>query len=79
MTSSPAGVPPGAVETVLEILRGVGGPVRRRKLLEELERRGRRLSLAGLNRILDHTRRSGLTAESPEGVLVSSSSGPNAR
>ncbi len=71
--SAPPGVPPGVLETVLEILRQGPGPIRRRKILEKLEERGRTVSLAGLNRLLDHTRRSGLTVESPEGVRLSPS------
>lgn len=66
--SAPPGVPPGLLDDVLAILKNAGTPVRRRKLLEELERRGRRVSLAGLNRALDHALRAGLTRESPEGV-----------
>lgn len=62
------GIPPGTVEAVLEILRLSPTPLRRRKLLEELERRGRRLSLAGLNRALDLCRRTGRTTETPDGV-----------
>jgi hypothetical protein len=44
--------------------------MRRRKLLEELERRGHRLSLAGLNRALQHCAESGITEERPEGVRL---------
>ena len=66
----PSGIPAGSLEEVLAILRAGPTPIRRRKLLEELEHRGRRISLAGLNRILDHTLRSRLTVESPEGVRL---------
>ena len=67
----PAGVPPGLVAAVLSLLRGHGGgPVKRRALLKELEERGHRVSLAGLNRALDHTGRAGVTRESPEGVRL---------
>ncbi|MGA8663528.1 MAG: hypothetical protein WB809_00435 [Thermoplasmata archaeon] len=65
-----AGIPPGLVDPVLAILRATSIPVRRRKLLEELERRGHRISLAGLNRVLQHCTQSGLTIESPEGVRL---------
>jgi hypothetical protein len=74
MTGSPkppiAGIPPGMVEPVLSILRPSSTPIRRRKLLVELEHRGHRISLAGLNRILQHCAQSGLTRESPEGVRL---------
>jgi hypothetical protein len=66
--STIAGIPPGVVDRVLSILGGSDVPVRRRKLLDELERRGTRISLAGLNRILQHCRETGLTTESPDGV-----------
>jgi len=64
------GVPAGSVEAVLTILRAGPTPIRRRRILEELERRGRRISLAGLNRILDHTVRAGLTLDTPDGVAL---------
>ncbi|HTP53767.1 MAG TPA: hypothetical protein VML94_02230 [Thermoplasmata archaeon] len=62
------GVPPGSVDAVLSILRGSSGPIRRRKLLEALESRGHRISLAGLNRVLQQCAERRLTLESPEGV-----------
>jgi len=66
----PSGIPAGSLEEVLAILRAGPTPIRRRKLLEELEHRGRRISLAGLNRILDHTLRARLTAETPDGIRL---------
>ncbi|MGP8072328.1 MAG: hypothetical protein ACLPZM_04265 [Thermoplasmata archaeon] len=68
--ASPAGIPAGIVEPLLTILGSSSAPIRRRKLLEELERRGHRISLAGLNRVLQHCTQSGLTVESPEGVRI---------
>ena len=65
-----AGIPPGLVEPVLAILTASPTPLRRRKLLEELERRGHRISLAGLNRVLQHCTQSGWTTESPDGVRL---------
>ncbi len=67
---SRAGIPPGTLEVVLDVVRCSGGPIRRRKILAELERRGHRISLAGLNRILEHCSRSHLTEENPEGVRI---------
>jgi hypothetical protein len=64
------GIPPGMVSAVVSILGSTPGPLRRRNLLEELERRGRRISLAGLNRVLQHCAQTGLTVESPEGVRL---------
>jgi len=55
-----AGIPPGSVDAVLGILRSSPGPLRRRKILAELEARGHRISLAGLNRILEHCSRNQL-------------------
>jgi hypothetical protein len=66
----PAGIPPGMVRAVVAILEHSPTPVRRRKLLEELERRGHRLSLAGLNRVLQYCSESGLTVEGPEGARL---------
>jgi Fe2+ or Zn2+ uptake regulation protein len=62
------GIPPGLLGAVLSILGASPHPLRRRDLLEELERRGHRISLAGLNRILQHCAESGLTTEGPDGV-----------
>lgn len=67
---APSGIPPGMIDAVLAILRAAPGPVRRRPLLEELARRGRTVSLAGLNRVLEHTKQAGLTRESEAGVLL---------
>jgi hypothetical protein len=67
-TPDRTGIPPGILDPLLGILRSSRIPVRRRKLLEELEHRGHRLSLAGLNRALQYCQAAGLTIESPEGV-----------
>lgn len=71
MTEAPskAGIPPGSVEAVAAILSRQSAPMRRRKILEALEQQGRRISLAGLNRILQYCRECGLTQESEEGVV----------
>ena len=45
--------------------------MKRRALLDELDRRGHRISLAGLNRILQHCAESRSTVERPEGVSAS--------
>ena len=84
-----AGIPPGTVGPVIEILDASPSPLRRRKLLEELERRGHRISLAGLNRILQRLAESGRSVETPDGVRMKSrggspprevpSSGPSSR
>ena len=63
-----AGIPPGSVEAVLSVLRSSPGPMRRRKILGELEARGHRISLAGLNRILEYCSRTQLTSDGPDGV-----------
>lgn len=42
--------------------------MRRRKILAELEARGHRISLAGLNRILEHCTRNELISDGPDGV-----------
>jgi Fe2+ or Zn2+ uptake regulation protein len=55
---------------VVVILERSAGPMRRRKLLEELERAGRRISLAGLNRTLQQCGESGITTETPDGVVL---------
>jgi hypothetical protein len=72
------GLPPGSVEAVASILAGQRGPMRRRKLLEALDQQGHRISLAGLNRVLQHCQESGLTVEGPAGVALSKrpASGP---
>jgi hypothetical protein len=58
------------VDLVLSVLGSSSGPVRRRKLLEELEGHGHRISLAGLNRILQHCALAGLITERPDGVRL---------
>jgi len=69
-----SGIPPGTVDAVLAILHAAPGPMRRRKILAELEARHHRISLAGLNRILDHCARRQLVRDGPDGVgLVPSS------
>lgn len=70
-----ASIPEGSVGFVMDILKGRSEPLRRRKLLEELEHRGHRISLAGLNRILQVCQERGLTVEGPEGVRCRPSSG----
>lgn len=64
------GIPLGAREAVLEVLRSSATPLRRRRILEELEGRGHRISLAGLNRILEWCVRDRLTEEDPGGVRL---------
>jgi hypothetical protein len=64
------GVPPGLVDAVVAVLRGSPAPVRRRALLEALEERGHRVSLAGLNRTLQACQNAGVTAESERGVSL---------
>ena len=64
------GIPPGMVGAVISVLDASPGPLRRRKILEEVERRGHRISLAGLNRVLQHCSQSGLTVEGPDGVRL---------
>jgi hypothetical protein len=64
------GLPPGVLPAVLAILRRASAPIRRRRLLEELEREGHRISLAGLNRVLQQCSESGLTVESDAGVRL---------
>jgi len=65
-----AGIPPGTSEAVLTILRVGPVPMRRRKILAALEANGHRISLAGLNRILEHLARTQRTAEGPDGVRL---------
>jgi Fe2+ or Zn2+ uptake regulation protein len=64
------GLPPGVLPAVLAILGRPPAPIRRRRLLEELERQGHRVSLAGLNRVLQQCSESGLTVESDAGVRL---------
>ena len=73
-----AEIPPGSMDVVLSILRSSPGPMRRRKILAELEARGHRISLAGLNRILEHCSRSQMTTETPEGVRLRPRPSPGA-
>lgn len=61
-------IPPGSLDMVVSILNGSPGPLRRRQLLAELEARGHRISLAGLNRIIEHGTRAGRLADGPDGV-----------
>jgi hypothetical protein len=63
-------IPPGSVEWVLEVLRKEKGPMKRRRILEELEGRGHRISLAGLNRILEVCSREKRTVDGPNGVSL---------
>ncbi len=51
------------------------GPGRRCATLAELERRGHRISLAGLNRILEHCLRRQLISNSPDGVRLDTPTG----
>jgi hypothetical protein len=64
------GVPPGLAGAVRSVLTEARTPVRRRNLLEELERRGHRVSLAGLNRVLQQLGDAGVTVEGPDGVGI---------
>jgi Fe2+ or Zn2+ uptake regulation protein len=54
----------------MEVLRKEKGPMKRRKILEELEHRGHRISLAGLNRILEVCTEEKLIVNGPDGVRV---------
>ena len=63
-----AGVPPGSIDQVLALLRSSREPLRRRKILAELEARGHRISLAGLNRILEHCTRNRWVVDGPDGL-----------
>ncbi len=64
------GLAPGILPAVLDILSRSTSPMRRRKLLERLVRQGHRISLAGLNRVLQQSAESGLTVESDAGVQL---------
>jgi hypothetical protein len=64
------GVAPGLADAVRTILTAAPAPVRRRKLLEALEHRGHRISLAGLNRALQLLADAGVTEDGPEGVRI---------
>lgn len=68
--SSRDGIPPGSLDYVLEALRGQRGPMKRRALLEELEQRGHRISLAGLNRIIEVGSREKRLSNGPDGVSI---------
>lgn len=61
-------IPPGSLDLVASILNASPGPLRRRQLLAKLEARGHRISLAGLNRIIEHGTRGGRLSDGPEGV-----------
>ncbi len=74
-TPSLAGIPPGLVDALMQVLARQGGPLRRRKLLEALEQRGHRVSLAGLNRALQYCQESGLTVDGPDGVRAAPNRG----
>jgi hypothetical protein len=64
------GVPKGVLDAVRTILASSPVPLRRRKILEELERRGHRISLAGLNRVLQLATETGVTVDGPDGVRL---------
>lgn len=64
------GIPPGLPEAILSVLSTSPAPRRRREILEELEHRGHRVSLAGLNRALQQCAESGRTEEGPSGVRL---------
>lgn len=61
-------IPPGSLDLVVQVVRANSGPIRRRQLLAELEARGHRISLAGLNRIIERATRSGQLSDGPDGV-----------
>lgn len=63
-------IPPGSIEHVMEVLRRGPTPMKRRKILEALEQRGHRISLAGLNRILEVCGRERLTLDGPDGLCA---------
>lgn len=63
-----ADIPPGSLDLVVSVLRTQAGAIRRRPLLAELEARGHRISLAGLNRIIERGTREGRIREGPDGV-----------
>ncbi len=63
-------IPPGSLDLVVTVLKANPGPIRRRQLLAELEARGHRISLAGLNRIIEHGTREGRLLDGPDGVRV---------
>ena len=64
------GLAPGLLPAVISILSRFPAPLRRRKLLDELGRQGHRVSLAGLNRVLQQCSQAGLTVESEDGVQL---------
>ncbi len=68
-----AAIPPGSLDLVVSVLRAAPGPVRRRRLLAELEARGHRISLAGLNRIIEYGTRQGRLLDGSDGVRAASS------
>jgi Fe2+ or Zn2+ uptake regulation protein len=61
-------IPAGSTDAVMAILRAQSAPIRRRQLLAELEARGHRISLAGLNRVLEQATRNGLMVDGPDGI-----------
>lgn len=65
---SGAGIPRASLDATVDILRASPGRRRRRELLETLGSSGHSISLAGLNRILDHLLRLGLISQTAEGV-----------
>ncbi len=67
-----SGMPVGAVEAVLSILRASPEPLRRRKLLAALEARGHRISLAGLNRVLEYCAQNHWVSTNKEGAVFAS-------
>ncbi|HEV8050608.1 MAG TPA: hypothetical protein VGP88_08450 [Thermoplasmata archaeon] len=64
------GLAPGLEAAVLAVLRSSPKPLRRREILADLERSGHRVSLAGLNRVLQQCAEAGTTEERPEGVRI---------
>lgn len=63
-----ADIPPGSLDLVVSVLAASREPIRRRKLLAELEERGHRISLAGLNRIIEYGARQGRIVDGPGGL-----------
>jgi hypothetical protein len=64
------GIPPGLLGAVVTLLSASPQALRRRTILQELEQRGHRISLAGLNRVLDFGLRNGTFEQGPEGVRL---------
>ncbi|HTT35238.1 MAG TPA: hypothetical protein VMH78_05155 [Thermoplasmata archaeon] len=63
-----ADIPPGSLDLVVSVLKANPSPIRRRSLLAELDARGHRISLAGLNRIIEHGTRQGRLSDGPDGL-----------